>query len=86
MDPSDLAARRFMIFVKSVNPQIVSDALEGLSMATVAILATLRIRFARAITLGAAIGEVLHKIFAPLTTPILERLLSDDFEKWIPVC
>lgn len=54
-------------------------------MATVAILATLRVRFAKAITLGTAIGDVLNKIFSPFTTQMLEYALPDDYEKWIPV-
>lgn len=54
-------------------------------MATVAVLATLRVRFAKAITLGTAIGEVLNKIFSPFTAQALEFALPDDYEKWIPV-
>lgn len=85
MDAKDLAARRIMVLTKSVNPENVSVAIEGLTMATVAILATLRVRFAKAITLGTAIGEVLCKIFSPFTTKLLEYALPDDYEKWIPV-
>lgn len=85
IDATELAARRIMVLFKSINPENVSVALEGLTMATVAILATLRVRFAKAITLGTAIGEVLHKIFSPFTTRALEYALPDDYEKWIPV-
>lgn len=74
-----------MVLTKSINPENVSVALEGLTMATVAILATLRVKFAKAITLGTAIGEVLHKIFSPFTTKALEYALSSDYEKWVPV-
>lgn len=85
LDAKDLAARRIMVLTKSINPENVSIALEGLTMATVAVLATLRVRFAKAITLGTAIGEVLNKIFSPFTTQMLEFALPDDYEKWIPV-
>lgn len=74
-----------MVLTKSVNPENVSTAIEGLTIATVAILATLRIRFAKAITLGSAIGDVLNKIFSPFTSKLLDFGLSDDYEKWIPV-
>lgn len=85
MDAKNLAARRLMVLTRSVNPENVSIALEGLTMATVAILATLRVRFAKAITLGTAIGDVLHKMFSPFTARVLEYGLPDDYEKWIPV-
>lgn len=85
LEAKDLAARRIMVLTKSINPENVSIAIEGLTMATVAVLATLRVRFAKAITLGTAIGEVLNKIFSPFTTQVLEFALPDDYEKWIPV-
>lgn len=85
MDAKDLAARRLMVLTRSINPDNVSIALEGLTMATVAILATLRVRFAKAITLGTAIGDVLNKIFSPFSTQLLEYGLPRDYEKWIPV-
>lgn len=81
----DLAARRMMVLTRSVNPENISIALEGLTMATVAILATLRVRFAKAITLGTAIGEVLNKIFSPFTAQLLDFGLPEDYDKWIPV-
>ncbi len=59
--------------------------MEGLTTAAVAILATLRIRFARAVTLGTAIGEVLSRILGPFAANFLEVLLPRDYEKWIPV-
>lgn len=74
-----------MVVSKSVDPETVSVALEGLTMATVAILATLRVRFAKAITLGSAIGDVLHQMFSPFTSQVLEYALPSEFEKWIPV-
>ena len=64
----------------------VAMALEGLSTATVAILATLRIRFARAITLGTAIGEVLTRVLGPFASQTLDYFIPKDYEKWIPVC
>lgn len=78
-------AHRLMVLSKSIDPENVATALEGLTMATVAILATLRIRFAKAITLGTAIGGVLHSVFSQFTQQILEYSLPDDYEKWIPV-
>lgn len=85
MDAKDLAARRMMVLTKSINPENAAIAFEGLTMAVIAILATLRVRFAKAITLGTAIGEVLNQIFSPFTSQLLDFGLSDDYDKWIPV-
>lgn len=81
----ELAGRRLMVVTRSVDPEKLSNALEGLTMATVAILATLRIKFAKAITLGRAIGQVMEDILSPFTTKMLEVGLPDNYEKWIPV-
>lgn len=75
-----------MVLTKSIDPENVSAALEGLTMATVAVLATLKVRFAKAITLGTAIGNVFDQIFSPFTSKVLQYGLPDDYEKWIPVC
>lgn len=85
LDAKALAARRVMVLTKSIDPQNVSTAIEGLTIATIAILATLRVKLAKAITLGTAIGEVLNNIFSPFSTRALEYALPNDYEKWIPV-
>lgn len=85
LDSTQVVARRLMVLTKSVDPEKVSAAVEGLTLATVAILATLRIRFAKAITLGTAIGSAFEKLFSPFTTQILRFSLPDAYEKWIPV-
>ena len=82
----DLAARRLMVLTKSVDPNKVITAIEGLTIASVAILATLKVRFAKAITLGTTIGKVLEQIFSPFTSQLLDYALPDkDYDKWIPV-
>lgn len=74
-----------MVLTKSIDPAKVSMALEGLTIATVAILATLRVRFAKAITLGTAIGSAFEKLLSPFTSKILQLSLPNAYEKWIPV-
>lgn len=85
LNASELAARRLMVLTKSIDPENVSSAMEGLTIATVAVLATLRVRFAKAITLGTSIGNILEKLFRPYTTKVMQMSLPDDYHKWIPV-
>lgn len=74
-----------MVLTSSIDPQKVSNAIEGLTVAIVAILATLRIRFAKAITLGTAIGQVLENLLSPFTTKALKLGLPNNYDNWIPV-
>ncbi|PXF48251.1 hypothetical protein BWQ96_01940 [Gracilariopsis chorda] len=85
MDATQLAMRRMVVLSRSVDPEQVSAALEGVCMATVAILATVRVRFGRALTIGTAIGDVLHDTLSGLSTRLLRYALSEEYEKWIPV-
>ncbi|CAN8068113.1 unnamed protein product [Agarophyton chilense] len=82
---SELAVRRLAVLSASVNPDNVSAALEGLAMAMVAITATLRVRFAAAITLGSAIGDVLCAMLSPFSSALLRLWLAEPQEKWISV-
>lgn len=59
--------------------------MEGLSCASVAILATLRVRFAAAITLGTGIGDVVLGMFGPAATAAMTAVIPDDYDRWVPV-
>lgn len=63
----------------------VAAAVEGLTTAYIAVMATLRVKFAKAITLGMSIGNVLTKIAGPYVTQALKVVIPDEYEKWIPV-
>lgn len=60
-------------------------AIEALTTAYVAVMATLRVKFAKAITLGMAIGNVLTRVTGPYLTQALKVVVPDEYEKWIPV-
>jgi hypothetical protein len=73
----DLAIRRFTVLCRSADPENVSMALEGLTQASLAILATLRVQFAKAITLGTAIGDVLHRTAGYVPSAKLTTVAAD---------
>jgi hypothetical protein len=85
MDARALATRRFLVLTRSVDPEALSLALEGLSCASLAILATLRVRFAAAVTLGTGIGDVVLGMFGPAATAAMTALLPDEYDHWVPV-
>jgi hypothetical protein len=85
MDARALATRRLLVLSRSVDPDALSMALEGLSCACLAVLATLRVRFAAAITLGTAIGDTVLAMCGPVATAGMAAVLPDEYERWIPV-
>lgn len=48
----------------------------------IAVLATLKIQFAKAITLGNAIGDALEPPAEMLLVPPLKMILPEDYKKW----
>lgn len=60
---ADLARRKTLLFLKTVDPKRVGEAITGLNSGFLAVAATLKLQFAKAITLGQAVGEVSHYLF-----------------------
>mmetsp|Transcript_20103 Transcript_20103/g.35731 ORF Transcript_20103/g.35731 Transcript_20103/m.35731 type:complete len:394 (+) Transcript_20103:105-1286(+) len=81
---SELTSRKFMVVVRSVDPNIVSDALGNLYGILMAVTATLQVKFARAISLGAGIGNVLSKTILKFIVPPLKEVVHADFHPWLP--
>lgn len=81
----ELATRRLIVLSGSVDPEALSMALEGLSCASIAILATLRVKFAAAITLGSAIGDVVLGIAGPPAEAAMTAILPDELDRWVPI-
>lgn len=81
---TELYRRKALLVAKSVNPDDVSNALAGLWSGTFGVLCTLRIQFAHAVTLGAAIGDVLHKGVHKYLEPTLGEMIPREYHKWIP--
>lgn len=85
LSTQELAARRFAVLLRAVDPDQVAAAAEGLTAAWVAILATLRVKFAKAITFGTAIGNLLTNVLGGSLTTALESVVPDDYDRWVPV-
>jgi len=54
-------------------------------MGFMAVMATLRIQFAQAITLGTVIGDIFQKTADKYISPLLMQLVPADYRKWVPV-
>lgn len=80
---SQFVARKSLLFLKSTNPEAISAALQQLYAIFIAVLATLRLRFARTISLGAAIGDQISQVYMKFAQPQLELLIDDEYHKWL---
>jgi hypothetical protein len=78
-----LTFRKMLVVLRACNPEAMTDALSALYTVMLAIVATLRVKFARTVSLGASIGEMLSKPAMKFLIPILEDMLPDEFDGWI---
>lgn len=81
----ELLTRKMHVFMTSVEPMQVTSAFGSLYIGFFAIVATLKLKFAFAITLGSSIGEVMYLHSAPFANPSLKLLLPEEYHKWAPV-
>ena len=75
-----------LLALRSVrDPYRLNSGVSGLYTAALAVLTTLRLQFARTITLGASIGEVVNRPVARYLAPAVEHFVEADLKKWVPV-
>lgn len=80
---SQLTRRKFMVFIRSCDPNVVSEALSHLYTILMTVTATLQVKFARTISLGSAIGNVLGKTVVKFVVPALKGVINEDLHKWV---
>mmetsp|Transcript_32079 Transcript_32079/g.125033 ORF Transcript_32079/g.125033 Transcript_32079/m.125033 type:complete len:326 (-) Transcript_32079:1987-2964(-) len=85
MEAQELLSRRVAIFFKSVNPEEVFAAAEGLVHGWLAVIATLKSRFAQYIAIGASLGDALNKAVGPILSTLIQGVLPSEYDRWAPV-
>lgn len=75
--------RKLLLMLRTTDPETVTEAITAISSGWLAVLASLKISFARAITLGAAIGDVLRKPAVRYLGPLAKKLVPEDYQRWI---
>ena len=78
-----LVERKVLLFLRTSNPETTTEALAAISTGFLAVTASLKLSFARAITLGSAIGDVLRKPAMRYLQPLAKTFLDEDYHKWI---
>jgi len=83
MNASDRARHKFVLFLQVVNPDRVMEAVGGLYMGFMGVIAALKIHFALVVTLGLSIGNELRKPAATYLVPALAQVIPPAYHKWI---
>lgn len=83
LSDQELAKHKFLLVCRTVDPSELARAFAGINTGLLAVLATLRVHFAQAVTLGAAIGITINHLLAVQVIPHFEKKTSPDFRKWV---
>ena len=78
----ELAQRKTLLFLRTVHPTKLGNALAGLQAGFLAVIATLKLQFAKALTLGSAIAAVLEKPANTYVVPSLEAGMPAEYAQW----
>lgn len=77
-----LLQRKMLLFLRTLDPQRVTVAIAGINAGFLAVIATLKLQFAKTITLGNSIGSALEPPAKEYALPIVEKLLPPEYRKW----
>ena len=75
-------SHKFFVFLRSINPERFTTAIEALYGGFLAVVATLRLQFAKAITLGSALGNIVEKPLNSHVVPLLQQKMPAGYSKW----
>lgn len=81
----ELVMRKIRVVMLAVDPARVMTASGHLYVAFVAMIATLQIRFAKVVTLGLSIAELLAPLVDKTVVPTLQNLTPQEYHRWIIV-
>jgi len=81
----DLILRKTQLVLTKCNPQKINTALGGLYLSWLGVVATLKIQFAKTITLALSMAEQFQKPCDYYLKPALELVMPEGYKKWIPV-
>jgi len=82
---TELTIRKMGLFLRTVDPERVSSAFGQLYSILAMVIATLQVKFARAISLGVSIGNVVSTTFIKILGPAMKAVISEEYYPWVPV-
>lgn len=79
---AELVKRKSLLFMRTVDPARLSEALNVISTSFFAVVSTLKLQFAKTITLGLSIGEIIEKPAKQYVLPLVEAALPIEYKRW----
>jgi len=76
--------RKFLLAARVLDPEKCTKALTACTQAFIVVLGAVKLTFVRALSLGAAIGEMGKRTVAKHATPKLTQLCPEEYRKWVP--
>eukprot|EP01036_Dinobryon_divergens_P027546 gene27546-36341_t len=83
ISPKELAIRKSLLFLRTVDPNKITAAVYGIQTSFLAVAATLKLEFAKTITLGNSIADIVSVPADRVIVPYLEKLTPEAYKKWI---
>uniref|UniRef100_A0A7R9YT47 Uncharacterized protein n=1 Tax=Chlamydomonas euryale TaxID=1486919 RepID=A0A7R9YT47_9CHLO len=82
---SELLTRKMKLFAKVSDPVKLQEGINGVVAGSAAVVAALRMKFARTVALGTALGDIFTSAADKVLRPSLERIIPPEDHKWIPM-
>lgn len=79
----ELLTRKMSLVLKTVNPNRILQAWGGLAQAMAGVCATLKLQFARVISLAVSISDAIRPILVQFVAPALVAIIPSDYHHWI---
>mmetsp|Transcript_13523 Transcript_13523/g.26629 ORF Transcript_13523/g.26629 Transcript_13523/m.26629 type:complete len:480 (+) Transcript_13523:55-1494(+) len=80
-----LLQRKMKLAVQTVEPATINEALSCIFTGWAGVMAVLKIKFAKTVTLGHMIGEQLYKV-AIQAEPVMGSAVPEEYHTWVPIC
>lgn len=78
----EMVSRKMLLFIKTIDPHRFTENLLGINAGVVAIIATMKIQFAKTIALGNSISKMAEPPAKEYLLPILESFLPEEYRNW----
>lgn len=83
--PSALVARKFALYLtQTKDPERISTCFTTITTIFAGVIATLKLQFARTVSLGVTIGECLKPLAEKSLLPLLQKIVPASYHKWLP--
>jgi len=85
IDEKELILRKANLVMTKINPAKIDNALQTSYTVWIAVIATLKVEFARTIALSLSISKILRRPADNYLEPIIVKAIPKEYKKWVPV-